>query len=574
MTLTIDQLFTPSTAQQWLASILGNMTTVQLQTTAWQSAGQARTILAIMANLFAIEDAAVSGMAQGGFLDFAATGSVTYVTSDGTTVTTPVTPDPSIPSQNPTGAAGWLDVLADSVYDVQRIGAERASGTIAAVNTSANTYGPYAAGGYHTANPTTAATYANTTSLTITPSPAVGTAITAASNTAPIQITTSAAHGLTTGQVVYVRDVLGNTAANGLRTVTVTSATQFTLDNSSGNGAWTSGGTVLLAQTFAATADVAGPTGTSARDQITQAVTSATGVVVTNTTAFFGAAFESNTALAARCRARIQALSPGGPAGAYRYFALAAYQLLLDSTPPVILTAPVSRVSVQVSTVTGVVTVAVASANGAVPGVVQLPITAATNASPIVLTTGSAHGLGPGDYVTVSGALGNTAANGTWVASAASGTSVTLTGSTGNGTYTGGGSIEGGDLGHVDRVIQANAVPDGITESTITATAWNVAIVASVVVPQAHVAAYTANAQTALALYFASLPIGGSSGGVLQYNDIVGLLWAAGSVNGALSYVSAIPSLTVNGTAANASYPGASYVATLSPAPLLTVSGT
>jgi hypothetical protein len=71
--------------------------------------------------------------------------------------------------------------------------------------------------------------------------------ITAATNATPITVTTSAAHGLTTGDLVYIAGVVGNTAANGEGHVTVTGATTFTIDGSVGNGAWTSGGTVTPA---------------------------------------------------------------------------------------------------------------------------------------------------------------------------------------------------------------------------------------------------------------------------------------------------------------------------------------
>jgi hypothetical protein len=69
-------------------------------------------------------------------------------------------------------------------------------------------------------------------------------AVSAATNASPIAITTSAAHGLTTGDRVTVASVGGNTAANGSFTVTVTSTTAFTLDGSTGNGTYTSGGIV------------------------------------------------------------------------------------------------------------------------------------------------------------------------------------------------------------------------------------------------------------------------------------------------------------------------------------------
>ena len=69
--------------------------------------------------------------------------------------------------------------------------------------------------------------------------------VTNATNATPIQITTSTTNTLVTGQSVAIHSVGGNTAANGTFTVTVINGTNFTLDGSAGNGAYTSGGTVL-----------------------------------------------------------------------------------------------------------------------------------------------------------------------------------------------------------------------------------------------------------------------------------------------------------------------------------------
>lgn len=71
-------------------------------------------------------------------------------------------------------------------------------------------------------------------------------AVTAASNTPPIAITTATPHGLSSGMQVTISGALGNTAANGTFSVTVISTTSLTLDGSSGNGTWTGGGTVAL----------------------------------------------------------------------------------------------------------------------------------------------------------------------------------------------------------------------------------------------------------------------------------------------------------------------------------------
>lgn len=67
--------------------------------------------------------------------------------------------------------------------------------------------------------------------------------VTGATNASPIVITTSASHLFATGDRVVVASVGGNTAANGEFYITKVSATTFSLDGSTGNGAYTSGGT-------------------------------------------------------------------------------------------------------------------------------------------------------------------------------------------------------------------------------------------------------------------------------------------------------------------------------------------
>lgn len=69
-------------------------------------------------------------------------------------------------------------------------------------------------------------------------------AITGATNASPIVITATA-HGFTTGDRVAIGGVGGNTAANGNHTITVIDANTFSLDGSTGNGAYTSGGWVV-----------------------------------------------------------------------------------------------------------------------------------------------------------------------------------------------------------------------------------------------------------------------------------------------------------------------------------------
>lgn len=71
--------------------------------------------------------------------------------------------------------------------------------------------------------------------------------ITGATNASPIVITvqnsaTAPYHGIRTGDTIKVGQCAGNTAANGVWTVTRISDTQFSLDGSTGNGTYTSGG--------------------------------------------------------------------------------------------------------------------------------------------------------------------------------------------------------------------------------------------------------------------------------------------------------------------------------------------
>lgn len=67
--------------------------------------------------------------------------------------------------------------------------------------------------------------------------------ITGATNANPIEITTSAPHGLLTGAVATIASVGGNTNANGTWEITKTGASTFTLNSRAGNSAYTSGGT-------------------------------------------------------------------------------------------------------------------------------------------------------------------------------------------------------------------------------------------------------------------------------------------------------------------------------------------
>lgn len=68
--------------------------------------------------------------------------------------------------------------------------------------------------------------------------------ISSSTNASPIEVTTSANHGFTDGDRVEIVSHSTNTAANGLWTITIVSATKFTLNGSTGNGVGGATGTV------------------------------------------------------------------------------------------------------------------------------------------------------------------------------------------------------------------------------------------------------------------------------------------------------------------------------------------
>jgi hypothetical protein len=80
--------------------------------------------------------------------------------------------------------------------------------------------------------------------------------INAATNTAPILVTTTAAHGVVDVSYATIVGVVGNAGANGSWVVEFVTTTQLRLRNSIGNGTYTSGGTLTKVSTFASIAEL------------------------------------------------------------------------------------------------------------------------------------------------------------------------------------------------------------------------------------------------------------------------------------------------------------------------------
>lgn len=354
--LTFEQFITPATQGQWLATLFDGAIALGLPTTSWRTGDPERVFLTLLSFLSQQFDALASAYNQGGFIDFAATGTVTIEVPDGGSVTFPVSPDPSDPTVNPTGARTLLDELCSQNYAVDRILFTFAGGAEAIVNTSVTTYGPFAAGSYHIAHPTTKATYSNTASLSIPPSTLVGTAITGAANASGlIKITTSGAHGLSIGDPVFITGVLGTTEANGAWYVfAVPTATTFTLAGSLFTNAWTSGGLAYEPTVATFTADVGGSASSStdtngdlAVNVITTSVTSLFGVSVSNLVVFVGTDTENNIAYAARTKLRLAALTTNGARGAYEFYALTATTYAPLLVPALVVSTAITRVVVS-----------------------------------------------------------------------------------------------------------------------------------------------------------------------------------------------------------------------------------
>lgn len=310
--------------------------------------------------------------------------------------------------------------------------------------------------------------------------------------------------------------------------------------------------------TITIAADVAGSGGTSGAGTITNLTTSIPGVTGTNPGQLVGSPAQSNAALVQACQAKQAARSPDGPSGAYVFFALQAASLLASEkllNGDAIVVPAVTRSKVYTTPGSGAVSCVVASADGAIAGTTNVAVTAATNASPVAITTATAHGMSTGDVATVSGVRGNGGANVTSTVTVTGANSFTLDDSSGTGAYVSGGVVECGFLGQIDRIIQANVVPNGVYAGTISATAATAAVVVDVWVPASYASIVTVVIQNSLTAYFAGADIGGYTdpgGGytnVILLDAVIARVFAAASSGGA-TYVQQAK-VTIGGVAAD-----------------------
>jgi hypothetical protein len=173
--------------------------------------------------------------------------------------------------------------------------------------------------------------------------------------------------------------------------------------------------------------------------------------------------------------------------------------------------------------------------------------------------------------VFVSGVLGNLAANGTWQITVTGPTTFRLNGSSGSGAYTSGGTVSGGDLGMVDTIVQANAVPLAVTAKTLSATTTPIVISCDVWVPLAQSQGVSDAVKSSVASYLSQVPIGGLSDPGGAYTNVLPVDAVIDAVFNASSAIQNA-TVTLNGLSANASV-GQTSVPTVSGSINVTIHG-
>lgn len=302
--------------------------------------------------------------------------------------------------------------------------------------------------------------------------------------------------------------------ANPTTAQTYSNTTTFTL------------GTGTTTTPFAA--DVAGKTGGSGPGLITQLITSVLGVTCTNLTAAVGSNAESNVALVARCRAKLGALSPDGPALAYDYVSktipLPSPLIPLSSGALTTPGNPVTRTKQITSKQTLTLTNYVASAAGpyvapnAYTGSAALPVTGVTNANPAQVTV-TAHGYATGDNIYLAG-TGLALLDGNTFAIIVTGANTFTIGAASGGTSTTGTAYRQSDLDLIDKTVQTYCVPLTVTCVNASAPANTITISGTLYLKRGSTltsAAAISAATTALSNYFATLPLGGDDLGGSSY---------------------------------------------------------
>lgn len=135
--LNISDLITPLTQDQVFNTLVANLVTLGVPANTWRKGGAYRTILRVIALLYAGFTQTMASAIQAAFL--------------------------------PTASGVWLTLLAFYVFNVMRPAATAASGNVNITNSGGGVYGPFAPGQLQFLNATTKQVYANTSTVTLNP---------------------------------------------------------------------------------------------------------------------------------------------------------------------------------------------------------------------------------------------------------------------------------------------------------------------------------------------------------------------------------------------------------------------
>jgi hypothetical protein len=320
-------------------------------------------------------------------------------------------------------------------------------------------------------------------------------------------IVTALPHGDQTGMHVMVVGSYGTADVSATFVITVTSPTSFTLNGFTGTGTWLAGGTATAALSGNPIfADPTAPTpeqnaisvalGLSATD--ISAIITASGAASTLSLATLGQLLNYQR-LASSLSLDIPhlilwiALTGGKPFnGAPNYTLeflrrLAVLQgtglavedlnyLLRNKSPD---QSSLALTSAQATAILQTVRDAVARLSGAT----AIPVTGASNAKPITITTALPNTLQTGAQIGISGVQGNTSANGNFTITVLNPISFTLQDASGNGVQGNGDWISGGTIGFLTSPADPLTIQTTIQTIFINALATATGTTANVVTP-------------------------------------------------------------------------------------------
>lgn len=267
--------------------------------------------------------------------------------------------------------------------------------------------------------------------------------ISSSTNATPIVLTTSTTHNFKVGQRVYVVGHTVNTAANGYFEVLAAGASTITLKDSVGNGVGGATGTVALVSPVSISYDY------NSAPRSVQSAIEDWRLLTTDVVAHYGTpvSVKINAAVILKAGYTTTSVQSAMSYSVSSYLASIPFGGTLQ----------ISDLLNVMGDVGGIDAVRMLNSSDRT----SIAVSGASNASPIVLTVASGHGIVANDSIVVSGIIGNTAANGTWTVSSVGSTTITLKNSVGNGAYSSGGTAFKANIG-IQRMEK-----DGVTPNTV-----------------------------------------------------------------------------------------------------------